>query len=300
MTDFDYESLPDNTSAATHMIAGAMAGIIEHAAMYPVDAIKTRMQVLNPTPAAVYTGITNAFVRISTTEGLHRLWRGIGSVVLGAGPAHAIHFATYEELKRKLTPAGAESHSIANAVAGAGATVLSEGVMNPFDVVKQRMQVHGSTFKGIAECAHKIYATEGLGAFFISLPTTLLMAVPFQSIQFTTYEFCRRQLNPQGMYDPKTHVLAGGIAGGVAAAITTPLDVIKTLLQTRGTSSDQEIRRCRGLVQACGVIYRRHGVRGFFKGVSPRVIVNFPSTALCWTSYETMKWLIGGEKLALQ
>jgi len=36
----DYEALPDNISASTHMIAGATAGITEHCIMYPVDCIK--------------------------------------------------------------------------------------------------------------------------------------------------------------------------------------------------------------------------------------------------------------------
>ena len=79
----------------------------EHSVMYPIDLLKvranttyngrwmmpmltrletqTRMQVVNPTPAAVYTGIGNAIATISRAEGYMSLWRGISSVVLGAG-----------------------------------------------------------------------------------------------------------------------------------------------------------------------------------------------------------------------
>lgn len=88
--------------------------------MFPVDSIKvgplcqlsadprshssnifvqTRMQVFATSPAAVYTGIGNAFTRISATEGARALWRGVSSVILGAGPAHAVHFGTYEAIK---------------------------------------------------------------------------------------------------------------------------------------------------------------------------------------------------------
>lgn len=38
----DYEALPENASASTHMIAGATAGITEHCIMYPIDSIKVR------------------------------------------------------------------------------------------------------------------------------------------------------------------------------------------------------------------------------------------------------------------
>ena len=43
------------------------------------------MQVMNPTPAAIYTGIGNAIATISRAEGYMSLWRGLSSVVLGAG-----------------------------------------------------------------------------------------------------------------------------------------------------------------------------------------------------------------------
>ena len=79
------------------------------------------------------------------------------------------------------------------------------------------------------------------------------------------------------------------VAGGVAAAATTPLDVVKTLLQTRGTSTDAEIRNARGLWNAAGIIYRREGSKGFFRGMNARVLTAAPSTAICWSAYEVAK-----------
>lgn len=43
------------------------------------------------------------------------------------------------------------------------------------------------------------------------------------------------QLNHERKYNPPVHVLAGGAAGACASAITTPLDVVKTLLNTQET-----------------------------------------------------------------
>lgn len=57
------------------------------------------MQVFATSPVAVYSGVGNAFTRISSTEGMRALWRGVTSVVLGAGPAHAVHFGTLEAVK---------------------------------------------------------------------------------------------------------------------------------------------------------------------------------------------------------
>lgn len=60
------------------------------------------MQVYSTQPAAIYSGMGEAFTRISTTEGTRRLWRGVNSVVLGAGPAHAVYFGAYEAAKERL------------------------------------------------------------------------------------------------------------------------------------------------------------------------------------------------------
>lgn len=70
------------------------------------------------------------------------------------------------------------------------------------------------------------------------------------------------------------------------SGLTTPLDVVKTLLQTRGTSEEAEIRHARGMLDACKVIWARDGPKGFMRGLTPRVLTFMPSNALCWLSYE--------------
>ncbi|KAF2481995.1 mitochondrial carrier domain-containing protein [Neohortaea acidophila] len=289
--EYEYESLPPNFSLAANMVAGAFAGIAEHSVMYPIDLLKTRMQVVNPTPAAIYSGIGNAIATISRVEGYASLWRGLSSVVVGAGPAHAVYFATYEVVKQAMGGNASGHHPVAAATSGACATIASDAFMNPFDVIKQRMQIHGSTSRSLLDCATTVWRNEGLRAFYISYPTTLAMTVPFTALQFTAYESMTKvmQRRRRPGYDPLVHCTAGGLAGGFAAAATTPLDVIKTLLQTRGTSSEAEIRNARGLMAAAGIIWRRGGMAGFFRGMNARVVTAAPSTAICWSAYEVAK-----------
>jgi len=286
----EYEALSSNAGVAANMLAGALAGISEHAVMFPVDSIKTRMQVFATSPAAVYSGIGNAFTRISSTEGMRALWRGVSSVIVGAGPAHAVHFGAYEAVKELAGGnRGEGSHFMATSLAGASSTIASDALMNPFDVIKQRMQMHNSGYRSLWHCATSVYRTEGIGAFYVSYPTTLIMSVPFTAVQFTVYEELKKRLNPSGVYSPTTHVVAGGLAGAVAAGVTTPLDVAKTLLQTRGRSEVAEIRNARGMMDAFRVIWKRDGFKGFTRGLSPRVLTFMPSNALCWLSYEFFK-----------
>ena len=180
-------------------------------------------------------------------------------------------------------------------MAGACATIVHDGFMTPFDglflfiahliVVKQRMQIQGGAlYTGVFNCTVSTFKAEGLRAFYISYPTTLMMSIPFQSIHFATYEALKKSLNPSGTYDPKTHIISGGMAGAAAALLTHPMDVAKTLLQTRGMSSEEAIREVDSFSGAFRTIYARYGWKGLYRGLKPRVLTHMPATAICWTT----------------
>lgn len=58
------------------------------------------------------------------------------------------------------------------------------------------------------------------------------------------------QLNRDHKYNPPVHVVAGAAAGAAASAFTTPLDVIKTLLNTQETG----IGLTKGMREACAQV----------------------------------------------
>lgn len=75
--------------------------------------LQTRMQSLQPDPAARYRNVMDALRRIVATEGVWRPLRGLNATAVGAGPAHALYFACYEKLKKTLSDVihpGANSH----------------------------------------------------------------------------------------------------------------------------------------------------------------------------------------------
>ncbi|XP_072319223.1 mitoferrin-2-like [Eucyclogobius newberryi] len=303
-TDMDYEGLPQGVATSTHMLAGAVAGIMEHCLMYPIDCVKTRMQSLHPEPGARYRNVMDALRQIVRTEGVWRPIRGVNVLAVGAGPAHALYFACYEKIKFRLNDAirpGANSH-FANGMAGCMATVIHDAIMNPAEVVKQRMQMFNSPYRGVVHCISSLLRRDGPAAFYRSYTTQLTMNIPFQALHFITYESLQETLNPHRQYDPGSHVVSGALAGALAAAVTTPLDVCKTLLNTQeaqavtiqaeGAAGAVGGRHISGLGEAFRTVYRTGGGAAFFKGVQARVIYQMPSTAISWSVYEFFKYAI--------
>lgn len=80
-------------------------------------------------------------------------------------------------------------------------------------------------------------------------------------------------------------MVSGALAGALAAAITTPLDVCKTVLNTQSAKAT-------GLFQAIRAVYMMAGPAGYFRGIQARVIYQMPSTAICWSLYELFKYIL--------
>ncbi|CAL2033071.1 unnamed protein product [Caenorhabditis brenneri] len=304
----EYESLPTH-SIPVHLAAGALAGAVEHCVMFPFDSVKTRMQSLCPCPETKCPTPVHSLMSIVKREGWLRPLRGVNAVAAGSMPAHALYFTVYEKMKAFLTgnTAGHE-HTLAYGASGVVATLIHDAVMNPAEVVKQRMQMAYSPYGSSLECARCVYNREGIAAFYRSYTTQLAMNIPFQSIHFMGYEFWQHVLNPEHKYDPKSHLIAGGLAGGLAAALTTPMDCVKTVLNTQqAAEADPSNRRIflqgefqaryryRGISDAVRTIYSQRGIAGFSCGLQARVIFQVPATALSWSVYELFKFMLSFE-----
>lgn len=234
-------------------------------------------------------------------EGPGSLFRGIGVVAAGAGPAHALYFATYEAAKN-VFGANEEGHQhTRTAMAAVSATFIHDACMNPVEVIKQRLQIHKSPYRDVMDCSRKVFKVEGPIAFYRSFSTQLVMNIPYQCVHLVTYEFLRKYFNPSGAYDPKTHLVAGAGAGTLAAAVTTPFDVAKTLLNTQeecpGASAAKQAtltgrRYVSGLMSAMSTVYAYNGLAGFSKGISARVCFAAPATAISWSVYEFLKHML--------
>ena len=160
-----------------------------------------------------------------------------------------------------------------------------------------------SPYSGMSDCIRTVYSQEGIRAFYRSFGTSFFMNAPFQMTHFTFYEYLQEQLNPNRDWNPWTHCVSGGLAGAIAAAVTTPLDNCKTVLNTQeacvtcnqytGTATVS------GFKEAVSKIYSLKGGWGFFSGIRARVLFQMPATGLSWFVYELFKYGISQNRSRL-
>jgi len=232
--DFDVDEWDPKTGPLSHhIIAGSIAGIAEHIVMFPADTIKTHMQCDSCLTSDSYTG--SSVIRLIKQRGILRLWRGVSTMFVACVPAHMAYFSIYETCK-SYTGANDtnEHHPFAAAISGATATFFHDVIMTPMDVVKQRLQL--GQYRGTIDCFRTIFNAEGTRAFFLSFPTTLAMNLPYGGAMMASNESLRRILRPDGNLTLTDHIISSSLGAATASFITTPLDVVKTRLQTQSFS----------------------------------------------------------------
>ena len=272
------------------------AGLASRLATYPADTVKARLHVQGAGSAtlATYRGAGHAAAAILRAEGARGLYRGLGPVLAGALPGSMAYYWGYEAGRRAapaLLPAGA-SPAARDVATGAVAQVLAGVLFTPVDVVKERLQMHGfvrgsaGTARGVVR---QVLGEGGARGLFRGYWLANSVWIPWNALYVAGYEALRRELAAAtGAADPArlpawAVALAATLAGGGAAALTAPLDVIKTRLQVGAGGRRSVAGVVRDLVRSDGAL------RWAWRGMGARVAHMAPGTAVSWLAYETLK-----------
>ncbi|KAF5094821.1 hypothetical protein DV451_004898 [Geotrichum candidum] len=230
------------------MLSGGIGGLVGDSVMYPLDTVKTRQQgAPNQTK---YRSTPRAFLNVIKEEGIFRgLYGGYSPAALGSFPATLTFFLTYESTKRFFINQWGVPDSVAFFTSGLLGDLASSFIYVPSEVLKTRLQLQGRynnpfsvsayNYKGMNDAYRTIVRTEGYRALFYGYKATLIRDLPFSAIQFAFYEkfhsLAQTFVGAGNDMGVGLELLTGGIAGGLAGAITTPLDVVKTRIQTQST-----------------------------------------------------------------
>ena len=246
------------TSFSVALVAGGCAGTSVDVALFPIDTLKTRLQA------------PQGFVK---SGGFRGIYNGLGAAAAGSAPGAALFFATYETMKPWIQQQGTEdsvSHMLAASLGEAAACL----VRVPTEVVKARMQT-AQVQSSLTDTIRSVYH-EGsglLGGLYRGYGITLFREIPFAMIQFPLYEKFKVDWRDQWRngvpVTPWQAAACGSFSGAIAAAWTTPLDVLKTRLML---GTDQHGRPYRGLSDVLSSTLQAEGPTALLKGIQPRVM----------------------------
>ncbi|EMR62509.1 putative mitochondrial 2-oxodicarboxylate carrier 2 protein [Eutypa lata UCREL1] len=244
--------------------AGAIAGVSEaslwltsYTTMYPLDVVKTRVQLQTGTGGAdSYNGMLDCFRKIVRNEGLYK---GISAPIMMEAPKRATKFAANDEwgkIWRKTFGVDKMNQSL-SVLTGASAGATESFVVVPFELVKIRLQdkTSGSRYNGPIDVVKQIVKNEGILAIFgcIFQVRALLPKAENKKSQITN------------------DILAGSVGGTVGTILNTPMDVVKSRIQNT-TKVPGQIPKYNWAWGACGTVMKEEGFSALYKGFLPKVL----------------------------
>jgi solute carrier family 25 (mitochondrial S-adenosylmethionine transporter), member 26 len=276
-------------SFLTALVAGGIAGTSVDVALFPLDTLKTRAQ---------------APVGFWKAGGFRGVYNGLGAAAAGSAPGAALFFSTYEAMKPLLASQQksyggqddetAFCHMMAASIAEAAACL----VRVPTEVIKAKMQT-ATTHLSLSATIKAVFAeTHGggplsslTGGLYRGYGITLFREIPFAMIQFPLYERMKlkwkeRQESP---CTPLQAAACGSGSGAVAAAATTPLDVLKT---RHMIGFDCNGRPYTGIIDVFQSTLQKDGASALWKGIQPRVMWITIGGFVFFGSYEKAKSLV--------
>ena len=171
----------------------------------PFERVKVLLQIqgqkqLGPGEKPKYSGGLDVVRQLYREGGIRSVFRGSAMTLARDGPGSATYFATYEYVKRSLTPKDAEGRVTgqlsmpAVLTAGGAAGVAMWIPVFPVDTIKSRLQsaegrpTIGSTVSGV-------YRSGGFKAFFPGFGPALARAVPANAVTFLGVELAHKAMS---------------------------------------------------------------------------------------------------------
>lgn len=273
-------SLVDTASGLAGACACTYTGL-------PFDVAKVRLQ----SGQYQYSGVADCLYKVVQKEGLTAWWRGSMPALSSSMAENMTGVTVQRAIRRQLSPLSPDARLPVGTELAVGALtgLCTSVVMNPFEVVKTRLQVSASAHPpGLFAALSNVTRLEGVSGLFRGLAALWARDIPFNAFFFGTYEtlttlmLARDGLTRRDELPSHKVCLAGGAAGVVGWTCVLPFDTVKTRLQA---SVSPERRLDVGNVLA-GIL-RKEGMAGLYRGWAAAVCRAFPANAAMFLGVET-------------
>lgn len=279
---------------ASDVFAGALARAASQSTIHPLDTMKVKLQTQKRVPAgSVGTIGLRAGLKwdlASVGKQVSGLYRGVVGAASGAGIAIGAYFAFYGAACNVISrntdlPPGAVAF-----LSGGVAAVGSSFVKVPLAVCIRSVQA--GVYPNFFSAARSIVAATGPRGLYTGFAPAVLEDVPDMAMKFAAYESMRnlhKRWKGGQPAAPQEDFVMGAIAGALAAAATTPLDVIKTNMMCTAAQRPT-------VFSASKAIFAEAGYPAFFRGVGPRALSNGINSATFFCFFEALRSVIEKSK----
>lgn len=267
--------------------AGATGAVLANALVYPLDLVKTKLQVqvkrktttlAEPQAEADephYASTWDAVKKIVSAEGALGLYAGINGSLIGVASTNFAYFYWYSIVRAlyfRYNKTSAHPSTVIELSLGAIAGALAQLFTIPVAVITTRQQTQRKeNRKGLFDTAKEVVDGEdGVFGLWRGLKASLVLVVN-PAITYGAYERLKDSLFPgKTSLRPWEAFLLGAISKALATIVTQPLIVAKVGLQSRPPAA-RNGKPFKSFVEVMQFIIENEGVLSLFKGIGPQI-----------------------------
>lgn len=175
--------------------AGFISAIPTTAVAAPFERVKVILQLQGqgkiPEGGKHFNGAFDVVKHLYKEGGFRSVFKGSAATLARDGPGSALYFATYEYLKKSLTPEGKDLSLGAITFAGGMAGTAMWIPVFPVDTIKSNLQ-SSDTPQSISQVTKGIYKKAGFKGFFPGLGPALLRSFPANAATFLGVEVAHK------------------------------------------------------------------------------------------------------------
>jgi len=267
------------------MSAGCIAGAVEATCVWPMEFVKTRLQLQSRAKGAKipFNGLFSGLKYTVETTGFFSLYRGLTPTLIGSMPKAGIRFGLNAVIKDNLRDKNGNLTAGKNFVAGLGAGVCEALVIvAPVETIKTKcIQLNMPFINGLKQ----IIKVDGIAGIYQGVAATAMKQGSNSGLRFMWFNEYKKIVTNDGekKITPLMGLFGGMSAGCFSTLGNNPFDVVKTRLQ--GTQSIQYA----GTLDCFKQILSKEGVGAFYAGVIPRMGRVVPGQGIIFMSFETIQ-----------
>ncbi|CCF57923.1 hypothetical protein KAFR_0D02750 [Kazachstania africana CBS 2517] len=275
------------------ILAGTFGGVAQVLVGQPFDTTKVRLQT-SPHGTRTFEIIK----RLVKNEGILAFYKGTLTPLVGVGACVSVQFGVNESMKRWFryhVNDGKDLKLSQFYMSGMMGGLCNSFLCSPIEHVRIRLQTqsHGTKeFNGPWDCVKKLVQNRSL---MKGLPVMMLRAGHGLGCYFLTYEALiknelgRRSVHRNEIESWKLCVF-GSVAGTMLWLCIYPLDVIKSMIQTDNLMHPKFNN---SMMKATKTLYRKEGLKGFFKGFTPTLLRASPANGATFLTFEMAMRVLG-------